>query len=118
MPLSLRLYRSLLVIYPEPFRSRFAPEMTQLFADCCREYWQESRWLGMATLWAYTAGELSYAIWTYHLAPRLHPAPLLAVPVAALLFLPLLWFVEPGLSYVKQKPAAATHPSAFHPPGR
>jgi hypothetical protein len=32
-----RFYNALLSLYPVEFRIRFAPEMLQLFRDCCRD---------------------------------------------------------------------------------
>ena len=32
-----RLYTALLSLYPPRFRIRFAPEMLQVFRDCCHE---------------------------------------------------------------------------------
>lgn len=32
-----RVYNALLLLYPVRFRVRFAPEMTQLFRDCCHD---------------------------------------------------------------------------------
>ena len=38
-----RVYTALLSLYPHSFRVRFAPEMVQLFRDCCRDVLQKGR---------------------------------------------------------------------------
>ena len=48
MRVSERLYRALLVAYPEEFRREYGPQMEQTFQDLCRE---EARKSGFVWLW-------------------------------------------------------------------
>ena len=55
------LYSQLLVAYPQPFRRRFGPQMTQVFRDCCREATASGGIPGMLRLlrfWLIASGDL------------------------------------------------------------
>ena len=55
LAVSNRVYRTLLLGYPKPFRQRFGTEMAQVFRDCVRDAHNENDLLG---LWARTLGDL------------------------------------------------------------
>jgi hypothetical protein len=59
-----RWYSRLLRLYPRPFHTRFAEQMTQTFADLCRERRDDGRWLVAFVLWTFT--ETSAAIIKEH----------------------------------------------------
>jgi hypothetical protein len=46
-----RVYNALLSLYPFHFRVRFAPEMVQLFRDCCRDALEKGQVAVVAAFW-------------------------------------------------------------------
>jgi len=46
-----RLYSALLSLYPVRFRIRFAPEMLQLFHDCCKDAVEKGQVAVVAAFW-------------------------------------------------------------------
>jgi hypothetical protein len=46
-----RLYNALLSLYPVRFRIRFAPEILQLFRDCCHDALEKGEVAVVAALW-------------------------------------------------------------------
>lgn len=52
--LSMRLYRLLLAAYPRGFRDRFAPDMLQVFHDCCLQSHRLAGLPGLLDLWSLT----------------------------------------------------------------
>lgn len=49
-----RVYRALLLMYPEDFRRRYGPQMVQVFGDLWREERERAGLAGLALLWART----------------------------------------------------------------
>ncbi len=56
--ISERLYRWLLRAYPANFRRRFAPQMTQVFLDCCRAAYRQGGARAVLRLWLPALGDL------------------------------------------------------------
>lgn len=59
LPLSVRIYRVLLLGYPQAFRQRFGDEMVQVFRDCCRDALDAQGVTGMVLLWLHTLPDLA-----------------------------------------------------------
>jgi hypothetical protein len=53
-----RIYRALLVAYPEEFRREYGPHMVQAFGDLCREACRRGETLWFVRLWASTLSDL------------------------------------------------------------
>jgi hypothetical protein len=49
--LSIRLYQSLISIYPTEFRQDYGEPMVQVFGDCCRRAFREAGMSGLLLLW-------------------------------------------------------------------
>ena len=58
LPLSLVIYRSLLVLYPSEYRREYGPHMLQLFADCYRDAYTSAGTMGVVHLWLFTLIDL------------------------------------------------------------
>lgn len=56
--LSSRLYGLLLFIYPPHFRDEYGSHMAQVFRDCCREAYQQSKTFGLLCLWVSALADL------------------------------------------------------------
>lgn len=65
--LSGRLYRRLLVAYPDRFRREYGREMAQIFDDLCREAAQRRGRLGLALIWGHTLQDLASSAVQEHL---------------------------------------------------
>ena len=57
-----RVYTALLSLYPAHFRLRFAPEMIQLFRDCCHDALEKGEVAVLVALFLRTAGDLCRSI--------------------------------------------------------
>lgn len=53
-----RIYKVLLVAYPEEFRDAYGPYMAQVFRDACRETFGRTGIVGLVALWARTVLDL------------------------------------------------------------
>ena len=53
-----RIYNALLSLYPVQFRLRFAPEMLQLFRDCCRDALQKGEVAVVVAFWIQVGRDL------------------------------------------------------------
>jgi hypothetical protein len=56
--LSVRIYRRLLVAYPQPFRREYGEHMTQVFRDCCREAAATKGIAGLLRYWLIATSDL------------------------------------------------------------
>jgi hypothetical protein len=54
-----RLYRVLLVVYPEEFRNEYGAQLEQTFGDLCREKVERGGFAGLARLWVRTLLDLA-----------------------------------------------------------
>lgn len=87
----LRLYTSLLRLYPQPFRDRFGPEMTQVFEDLCHERREAGQGLFLFALM--TFAETGTAIATERkrvMTTRQRNIARIAAATCALLLIPLV----------------------------
>jgi len=66
MIISERLYRLLLLAYPEEFRRAYCREMIQTFRDCCREALQQRGQSGVLRLWGLVLYDLVTTAFTEH----------------------------------------------------
>jgi hypothetical protein len=57
-----RLYNALLSLYPLPFRVRFAPEMMQLFRDCCRDALEKGEVAVLSAFWVSSLRDLVLSV--------------------------------------------------------
>jgi hypothetical protein len=53
-----RFYNALLSLYPVEFRIRFAPEMLQLFRDCCRDALEKGQVAALVAFWVQVMRDL------------------------------------------------------------
>jgi hypothetical protein len=63
---SIRLYKWLLLLYPNDFRHEFGQEMIQLFCDLYRDAWQQRGYLGVFLLWLATIKETAVTVPNEH----------------------------------------------------
>ena len=56
--LSSRLYSLLLYVYPPHFRGEYGSHMAQVFRDCCRDAYQQSKTFGLLCLWVSALADL------------------------------------------------------------
>lgn len=57
-----RVYSALLSLYPIRFRIRFAPEMLQVFRDCCHDALEKGEVAVLVAFWLRTARDLLFSI--------------------------------------------------------
>src|SRR5262249_44437398 len=57
---SVRLYRALLVAYPQTFRDHYESQMVQVFRDSFREAYQRHGMPGAIDLWLHTSADLVF----------------------------------------------------------
>ena len=57
-----RVYTALLSLYPHSFRVRFAPEMVQLFHDCCHDAVEKGEVAVLVSFWLQTARDLCASV--------------------------------------------------------
>jgi hypothetical protein len=57
-----RVYNALLTLYPVRFRARFAPEMLQLFRDCCHDALEKGEVAVIAAFWMRAMRDLFLSI--------------------------------------------------------
>jgi hypothetical protein len=70
--LSSLAYRLLLVAYPAPFRSEYAPHMAQAFRDCCLRALRQDGPPGMLRLWSLTLVDWLTSVIEQHLVKGAH----------------------------------------------
>ena len=57
-----RLYNALLSLYPFRFRVRFAPEMMQLFRDCCHDALEKGQVAVLVAFWLRVLRDLLFSV--------------------------------------------------------
>ena len=57
-----RLYNALLSLYPPRFRVRFAPEMVQLFRDCCHDALEKGEVAVVVAFWLAVSRDLFVSV--------------------------------------------------------
>src|SRR5579883_416009 len=57
-----RVYSALLSLYPVRFRVRFAPEMIQLFRDCCHDAVEKGEVAILVTVWVCAVRDLIFSL--------------------------------------------------------
>ena len=57
-----RVYNALLSLYPFRFRVRFAPEMMQLFRDCCHDALEKGEVAVLAAFWLQVTRDLCLSV--------------------------------------------------------
>ena len=65
--ISLRVYRVLLVSYPQSFRQEYAPHMLQAFGDYTRRVYLQRGWAGMLWWWTLTFFDFANSVLEEHL---------------------------------------------------
>jgi len=66
LPVSERIYRRLLAVYPSDFRYEYGPEMLQVFRDRCREERRRGGVLGILWVWVNMLADLLVTALTEH----------------------------------------------------
>jgi hypothetical protein len=89
------LYRGLLVLYPYELRSRFGPEMSDVFRQQSRDAWARGGLRALLHVWSLALVELL----TLALPARVCSAgvivPVLSATSSLVLFLLFLWGISP-----------------------
>src|SRR5690348_12355097 len=57
-----RVYNALLSLYPVRFRIRFAPEMLQLFRDCCHDALEKGEVAVLVAFWLRAMRDLLFSV--------------------------------------------------------
>jgi hypothetical protein len=57
-----RVYSALLSLYPVRFRVRFAPEMAQLFHDCCHDALEKGQVAVLVSVWVAAMRDLLFSL--------------------------------------------------------
>jgi hypothetical protein len=70
MSRSERVYRALLLAYPEEFRRKYGPQMEQAFGDLYREVRERGGRRGIAWFWALTISDLARTAKAQRVKPR------------------------------------------------
>jgi hypothetical protein len=81
LELSVRTYRSLLLLYPEDLRRDFGDEMVLAFVDDLDQAWIEARLAGVARIWRSAIAELVTVA-----LPGQQSNPCILVPALSFLF--------------------------------
>lgn len=97
---SQRVYRWLLHLYPQAYRSRYEMEMFRLFTDQCRESYQQQGMPGILSLWLRTLVDMAVTVLQEHLSdPHAKIGLLEAAPNAPLPWKGVLLVLIPGLIF-------------------
>ncbi|MEM7344541.1 MAG: sugar transferase [Chloroflexota bacterium] len=67
IPISIRLYKHLLKLYPRPFRTLFANDMVQVFQDTYRDQTDRWGWAGLVWLWGWAFIDLGRSAFPEHI---------------------------------------------------
>lgn len=92
--ISCRLYRWMLALYPPALRSRFGPEMADVFEQQICQAWQCGQFRGVAGVWSCTLEELVLVA----LPARLNPALLRTCAISLLSTMAVFYFVLWGVT--------------------
>jgi len=94
MRASCRLYGWMLLLYPFHLRSRYGPEMSDVFAQQLRDAWQLHGLSGVAQVWSCAAEELILVA----LPARFNPGILRISAISLLSSLAVFYFVLWGVT--------------------
>ena len=101
-----RIYRRLLVLYPQAFRARFGDEMVQLFGDQLRDARKPGASIGgVAGTWLRTLGDLAVTVAAEHAQEDRTMAHSLAAPTRSTRALGILGIVGGALLAAAYLPA-------------
>lgn len=78
IPLSVRLYAALLVLYPKAYRESYGSEMIQLFRDAARDAYCQQGHIGMLSWWLSTVLDLILTV----IEQRKEGNPMISKPIA------------------------------------
>ena len=67
VPMSCRVYATLLLLYPATLRRQFGEEMIEVFADQMRDACQRDGWVGWIGVWCCVGGEALRTVVSSHL---------------------------------------------------
>ena len=94
------LYRQLLRLYPQAYRTTYETEMFRVFTDQCRDAYQQWGRLGMLSLWLRTLMDVGKTIVIEHISdPNAKVGLLDAVPNAPLPWKGVLLVLIPGMIF-------------------
>jgi len=98
--LSQHIYRQLLRLYPQSYRTTYETEMFRVFTDQCREAYQGRGGLGLLTLWLRTLMDVGKTVVIEHISdPNAKVGLLDAIPNAPLPWKGVLLVLIPGLIF-------------------
>jgi hypothetical protein len=98
--ISQHLYRHLLRLYPQSYRTTYETEMFHVFTDQCREAYQHRGGLGMLSLWLRTLTDVGKTVVIEHIShPNAKVGLLEAMPNAPLPWKGVLLVLIPGLIF-------------------
>ena len=94
------LYRQLLRLYPQAYRTTYETEMFHVFTDQCREAYQQRGRLGMLSLWLRTLMDVGKTVVIEHISePNARVGLLENMPNAPLPWKGVLLVLIPGLIF-------------------
>jgi hypothetical protein len=94
------LYRQLLRLYPQAYRTTYESEMFHVFTDQCRDAYQHRGGLGMLSLWLRTLTDVGKTVVIEHIShPNAKVGLLEAMPNAPLPWKGVLLVLIPGLIF-------------------
>ncbi|MBK9923990.1 MAG: hypothetical protein IPP66_01745 [Anaerolineales bacterium] len=97
---SQHIYRQLLRLYPQSYRTTYETEMFHVFTDQCREAYQKRGGLGLLFLWLRTLVDVGKTVVIEHVsAPNAQVGLLEAMPNAPLPWKGVLLVLIPGLVF-------------------
>jgi len=98
--ISQHLYRHLLRLYPQSYRTTYEAEMFHVFTDQCREKYQQRGGLGMLSLWLRTLVDVGKTVVVEHVSdPNAKVGLLEAMPNTPLPWKGVLLVLIPGLIF-------------------
>jgi hypothetical protein len=114
--LSQRLYRQLLRLYPQAYRTTYEAEMFRLFTNQCREAYQQQGWLGILFLWLRTFVDVGKTVMIEHFSdPNARIGLLEVMPSSPLPWKGVFLVLIPGfVFFISQVAQVATDKDWFY----
>jgi hypothetical protein len=94
---SCRLYSWILLLYPFALRSRFGPDMSDVFAQQLHHAWRSDGFSGAAQVWSCAAEELVLVALPARLNPGIIGIGAISVSSTLAVFHFVLWGVTPPI---------------------
>src|SRR5271156_4755123 len=97
MRASCRFYDWMLLLYPPALRSRFGPEMSDVFAQQLHDAWHLNGFPGIAQVWYCAAEELILVALPARLNPGILRIGAISILSTLAVFYFILWGVTPSI---------------------